>query len=58
MEEVFKKIFDGKSDEELSSFLVNLNKFWLNRKDHIKIVILLDKITEHDTISVEKSKEV
>lgn len=36
MEEVFKKIFEGKSDEELSSFLVNLNKFWLNRKDHIK----------------------
>lgn len=24
----------------------------------IKVVILLDKITEHDIISVEKSKEV
>lgn len=36
MDEVMKKLFENKTPEEISNMLVNLNRFQLNRKNHIK----------------------
>lgn len=36
MDELAKKLFGNKSQEEISNMLINLNRFRLNRKNHIK----------------------
>lgn len=44
MDELVKKLFENKTEEEISNMLFNLNRFQLNRKDHIKKYNKLRKI--------------
>lgn len=39
MESLLEKMLENKSQNEISTMLVNLNKFRLNNKEHIKNII-------------------
>lgn len=53
MEEVIEKLFENKSEQEISNMLVNINKFQLNRKNHIKKYNRLRKLHSEIISSME-----
>lgn len=54
MDELLEKILENKSQSEISSMLINLNKLQLNRKKHIKKYNKLRKLHSEIIDSMEK----
>lgn len=54
----FEKIFENKTPQEMSNILINLNKFQLNRKEHIKkynkLRILHSEVLDSMELYIEK----